>query len=835
MIHRYSMAHLKKTPNLWVLMTLVLSMSWLIVATAAPGSGPDSGFPVFIQVYDMGITDTVIFADRTSSSSNGNWVKLSGEGTTVNLPLFDIFTDALTSSSTTVNGVNIDILSLLTSKQFIYPFSSHQVFTQGNSVSASFYGDRAFSGDSGLTWRLISTNQGGLGDALDDVTNGDTSSIKSLLSSGNSVWEQNGITLDNNGDAMISFVAPTPNSYLLALLSESNNPYRLVIYGFTMINVADYELEKTIESSNIISGDFFDLILELSGSPKTLRRTYGIVLIRENVYDFKIRYSRLPDIALTLNDELIFDESGYLLGTTLNPQEITLSLRNIFGAGNVAIGISQETLLTRVFMAASTKGLNIGEYKAVLLVWETEAETRLTAIDVLDVTVYTPGAEGDEEEGDVLPSADQIDSLGPLDAYDLLKDLSGDQIAQVLEDVNVTKSSLIFPFFSETQVLDILGRLSPSLVDSILSELGDQELVELFLILSVEQISILENYIAFDINRAALIIDKTVKQINQYIETEKNQALNDLGLILGELEHETLMSLLIKIAELPETPSVAAELLMNLSPEVSVNITKTWIISEKTLLLSQVFDSFTFEHLDFVYRALSSVERLKMYPFWSSKVVSALPQLGVFRVNEILINPIEPETGEDVSIDVKIVNVGEETDDIYASLIVDGVSRDQYLGILTQGQEVSLSFIGTYVEPGNYFVQVLANSTFFTVVSGKPVMPGKIEVTSVQVIPDPVLNDGGFTVNITVSNLGDIAFTGDLDVFVDSELVSSQSVTIQSNVTLSIAIDLNLDLETGQHMLKVGVSEISFQVQGKTILNPSLMLLGILLVLVFTA
>ena len=346
-----------------------------------------------------------------------------------------------------------------------------------------------------------------------------------------------------------------------------------------------------------------------------------------------------------------------------------------------------------------------------------------------------------------------------------------------------------------------------------------------------EHIDLLLNLIDSDIERVAWIIDLTVKQINTYNETENNQALMDLAMLLGELETETLLDLLIKIAELPETPSIAAEILMSLSPELTVNITKLWITSGKTQLLSNVFDFFSIEYYDLLYRSFSSAERIEMYPFWSQIVISGLPHIGEFKVTEVLIDPLDPLVGEEVTIEALIVNVGDETDDVNASLAIDGIIRDQYIGLLSAGEGVSLGFTTVYMEPGNYVLQVLTNISYFEIVSSIQPEPGKMQVTSIEVVPSQVLQTQTFSVFVTVTNLGDSLVTDNLEVLVDSEVVASQLVTIQSESTETVVIEIIADLEAGQHILEVRDYQTTFEVLEKSAMNPVLILMGVIVVL----
>ena len=230
------------------------------------------------------------------------------------------------------------------------------MFQTGNTVQATFRGSTNLASDTGLQWRLIQASETEFTDAFSKGLDGDPTDLKTLLSSGNSIYEAAAI-LDTSGDSTTSFPAPSPGTYILLLVAETSSPYQIIIYGTAIVQVLAYDL-TTSNPTSVVTGGFVNANIEIDNPPvSTDGYTYGAIMINQNFYSLVVDITTDGTVQgsnVKVNDEIIAEGSGIIGSATLSfpgftsldeidTSELTSKLNNIFGAGNLAIGFSETT------------------------------------------------------------------------------------------------------------------------------------------------------------------------------------------------------------------------------------------------------------------------------------------------------------------------------------------------------------------------------------------------------------------------------------------------------------------------------------------------------------
>jgi methanogen extracellular protein (TIGR04279 family) len=787
---------------------LILIISFISstgILSASPGTSADVDYPLFFIIDDTpgvpGGDSTFILTDHVSNLASGNWIQLSG-GIQHDIPDTSFYIDYPSDITTTIGGNDLTIDTYYASKQFDYPSPSHPTFLQGQTVTADFYGSNNIAGDSGLDWRLIPASESQLDTAFTSAMDGDASDLVTLLSSSNSVWGEPESSLDVSGDAATSFTAPVAGSYYLFLVAETSSPYQIVVYGCTLVEVLKYTLSTT-SPSTVTRGAYINPSITITNPPgSTNGFTYGALIISDNSYELTVDTTLDTTIggsSVSVNGEAIIQASrtlgsaelifpGITSLSTLDTDEITQKLGNIFSSGNIAIGFSSETTQNSAIVSISTSGLNTGSYHLLMGVWE---DGVLVGLKTTTVTIRAPSGGGGGGGGGggqtklPLPESWAVDIMSPEDAFDRLSLYSPSEIAGVLDEVDPRHVLEILSLFEPEQMYDILNKMpidtvsqildtmnpdlittsldnlefdkthlisamSPDSAGKVLNQLGSEEAAAIILGLSVEDFPIINAMIQDDLNRAAIQIEEAVKQIIEELdETTKETLLENLTSVLENLSVDLLVDLFIEIASLPETPSTVAILLDNMEPVVITGIVETWATRETLAPLANTCEYLSQPILDQVYTDLGNEGRIGIYPFFTLSILSRLPVLSTTIVSELFITPEEVEAGEPVKISYTIENQGELSDDYEVATTIEGVTEAINRDILAPGETAELSLIVHREDAGTFNVEVADLSGIFTVLPIPVVIPATFVIDNIEVTPEEV--EKGMPVNVFVT------------------------------------------------------------------------------------
>ncbi len=371
-----------------VLVALVLAFSVVLPGLMVQGIAPS--YPVVISV---GGVDRVFFAPHTNSLVDGNWIGLSG-GTTVDLPSISFVYDGpdidYTKSGVTVT-VDSDSIPPLT-----YPLGTHQVYKKDESVSATFWGSTDF-GDEMVSFMLLQLSS--LSEIKDVLDEGFLRAIETLLES--QVWIQP-ITLDSTGDGTIEFDAPDAGDYILVVAKIDIDwgdlmNSKIWIYSATVIEVVDYTLEITADSS-VKKGDSLYVNSKLGSEPSGYY-THVAAMIKESEYKVNIILETDGDISSTnlyINGKVIADGNlftDFYTGTK-DQSDLTLDfiekkLKKAFDSNELAFGHTPATYTGTISL--STSSLTPDDYVLLVGVWR-DWDSRIVGLEYTTVTVteYVP-------------------------------------------------------------------------------------------------------------------------------------------------------------------------------------------------------------------------------------------------------------------------------------------------------------------------------------------------------------------------------------------------------------------------------------------------------------
>jgi methanogen extracellular protein (TIGR04279 family) len=864
---------------------LVLSfISSFVLLLASPGTTADGDFPLFFIIDDTpgipGGDSTFIFTDHTSNLASGNWIQLSG-GTQHDIPNTSVNVDYPLDITTTISGNDLTIDTYYSTRQFDYPLSSHSTYIQGQTVTANFYGSNNIAGDSGLDWRLITASEAQLDSAFTSSMDGDASDLVTLLSSGNAIWEEAESNLDGSGNAATTFTAPTAGTYYLFLVAETSSPYKIVIYGCTMVEVLEYTLSAT-SPSIVTRGAFISPTITITNPPgSTNGFTYGALIINDNSYELDVDIifdSTISGSSVSVNSESIIEGSrtlgsaelifpGITSLSTLDTDEMTQKLSNMFISGNIAIGFSAETTQNSAILSISTSGLNTGLYNLLMGVWEDGA---LVGFDTSTVTIRAPSGGGGGGGGGPtklpLPEPWAVDIMSPEDAYDRLSPYSPTEIAGVLDEVeprhvleilSLFEQELMYDILNEmsldsvSQILDtmnpalittmlnnlefdkatLLLAMSPDSAGKVLNQLDPEEAANIILSLSVDDILIIDTMIQDDINKAALQIEAAIKQIIEELdEVTKEILLDALTGALESLSAESLVDLFIEIAGLPETPSSVALILDNMKPDIITGIIETWTSRETLEPLANICEYLSLPTLDQVYRDLGNDGRISIYPFFTFSILSKLPVLSTTLVADLFITPGEVEEGEMVKISYTIENQGELSDDYEIVTTIDDTIEATNRDMLAPGEKVEITLLVNRAEAGTYNVEVAGLSGTFTVLPPTVIIPATFVIDKIEVTPEEVEKGMSVNVFVTISNIGDEKGTQSFELLVDSEAIEIKEATVSAHSQATLLFEIEMNYDAGEHEIRIGESSSTINITEPSFRLPWITLLAITII-----
>ena len=164
-------------------------------------------------------------------------------------------------------------------------------------------------------------------------------------------------------------------------------------------------------------------------------------------------------------------------------------------------------------------------------------------------------------------------------------------------------------------------------------------------------------------------------------------------------------------------------------------------------------------------------------------------------VVDIELNTTEIVAGENVETTVEVENTGDETGIHTVELAIDGERVDDVVVEVGGGETETVTFVRTFEEPGEYEIDVDNESAGVLTVEEAP---ATFELTDVEVLDDVI--DAGESVEVagTVVNLGDNAGEFSVELSVEDETATTETVSVDATDEREITVTATID-ETGTH------------------------------------
>lgn len=341
--------------------------------------------------------ESVIFANHTDSSSEGNWIYLSG-GKEIQLPQPLSFTysgpNSLKKAGATIKLNSESDKENNTKIVLTYPYSTHPFYTENQKVIMDFNGSSAFKKQNVNIYLVKYFNAPCVKKVLQAVMANKTVNVEEALSNCTS-YTKVSATLDKNGDLVkpISFGCLKPGSYGIVMTvadeKKDKKESESKVLSATGFEVVNYDLE-TNAANALKEGNNLDVGLCLKCAPANENVTYGAILIKKDAYKADINLSTNGTKAgtdLFINGVGVFSDLG--INSTnykskLSKSEISKEVQTLIGEGNGTISIGAKNQST---LSLTTFDLPSGNY--LLFTGAYEKGKGLVGIDQQELTICT--------------------------------------------------------------------------------------------------------------------------------------------------------------------------------------------------------------------------------------------------------------------------------------------------------------------------------------------------------------------------------------------------------------------------------------------------------------
>ncbi|MCD6480522.1 PKD domain-containing protein [Candidatus Bathyarchaeota archaeon] len=185
-------------------------------------------------------------------------------------------------------------------------------------------------------------------------------------------------------------------------------------------------------------------------------------------------------------------------------------------------------------------------------------------------------------------------------------------------------------------------------------------------------------------------------------------------------------------------------------------------------------------------------------PIVIGEIVAPAP--AAFELSDLSISPTEVLVGRDVSISVKVTNVGGQAGSYMVTLKIEGVTVDTETVTLDAGESTTVTFTVRKMIAGTYSVEVDGLKGSFKVKT--PPAPAKFELSDLSVSPKEVGPGEAVTVSVKVSNVGEESGVTTVKVKLDGEVVDSKTITLDGGSSTTVTFTVSSDVE-GTHTVEV--------------------------------
>jgi PKD repeat protein len=192
------------------------------------------------------------------------------------------------------------------------------------------------------------------------------------------------------------------------------------------------------------------------------------------------------------------------------------------------------------------------------------------------------------------------------------------------------------------------------------------------------------------------------------------------------------------------------------------------------------------------------------------------PKPAEFILSDLAIAPAEIKPGEEVTISLKVTNVGDLEGSTTVELYINDVKEQSKPVTLAGGSSTTVSFSVTKTTAGSYTVKVGDLTGSFTVKEAlppppPPPKPAEFEVSDLVVSPGEVVEGESVTVTVKVTNVGEEEGTHTVDLKVDGLVVDSETVTLAGGASATVSFELTRGV--GSYIVEVDSLTGRFEVK----------------------
>jgi hypothetical protein len=185
---------------------------------------------------------------------------------------------------------------------------------------------------------------------------------------------------------------------------------------------------------------------------------------------------------------------------------------------------------------------------------------------------------------------------------------------------------------------------------------------------------------------------------------------------------------------------------------------------------------------------------------------------AAFTASNLTVSPDTAKTGDQVTISVKISNTGDLSGKYTVTLKINNAVVDSKDITLAGGTNSVVTFINTQSKDGTYSVSIDNQTGQFVVKAPvltsqvtptTPVVPAAFTVSNLLVNPSAIEINGTVTINVQVSNSGDVPGTYELKLKINNLDVTSKTVTVDSKSSKTVTFTTTED-KAGTYTVNVG-------------------------------
>ena len=189
-------------------------------------------------------------------------------------------------------------------------------------------------------------------------------------------------------------------------------------------------------------------------------------------------------------------------------------------------------------------------------------------------------------------------------------------------------------------------------------------------------------------------------------------------------------------------------------------------------------------------------------------VISTGPKPAAFQVTGLVVDPLEAETGEPISVSVNVTNVGGVEGNYTANLLINDLFNNNQTVDLVAGQTSLVEFSITENTEGNYTAQIEDLSASFNVTEAPPVT-SNIVLTTFTVLPYEVWVGENVTITTNAQNPSGSEDSLVLKLSINGEVVETRKITLAAGASEKVVFNYTAT-DIGKFKVAIGNTGSSF-------------------------